>query len=215
MEEMLLVGTGNPHKLEEISSVLSDLPIRTVGIEHIPPCEEVEETGKTFEENALLKAAYFARMAAGLAAPERPRWVIADDSGLCVDALGGAPGVYSARFAGEDCTFADNNRKLLKALEDVEPEKRTARFVCVICCVPVPDDPRNAPPALFYSEGICAGRIALEEAGKGGFGYDPVFVEETTGQTFAELEAERKNHLSHRGLALLDFRCKFEALSGS
>ena len=99
---MLLVGTGNPHKLEEISSVLSDLSIRTVGIEHLPPCEEVEETGETFEENALLKAAYFSRMAAGLATPERPRWVIADDSGLCVDALGGAPGVYSARFAGAE-----------------------------------------------------------------------------------------------------------------
>jgi len=212
---MLLVGTGNPHKLEEISSVLSDLPIRTVGIEHLPPCEEVEETGKTFEENALLKAAYFARMAAGLAAPERPRWVIADDSGLCVDALGGAPGVYSARFAGEDCTFADNNRKLLDALEGVETAKRTAQFVCVICCVPVLGDASVEPGALFYSEGICPGHIALGETGAGGFGYDPVFIEASTGRTFAELEAEQKNRLSHRGRALEHFRGKFASLTGS
>ena len=212
---MLLVGTGNLHKLEEISSVLNDLSIRTVGIEHLPPCEDVEETGETFRENALLKAAYFSRVAAGLAATERPRWVIADDSGLCVDALGGAPGIYSARFAGEDCTFADNNRKLLKALDGVSPEKRTARFVCVICCVPVLGDPGGIPPALFYSEGICPGHIALEKAGEGGFGYDPVFVEETTGQTFAEMDTERKNCLSHRGLALQDFRDKFAALSAS
>lgn len=212
---MLLVGTGNLHKLEEISSVLSDLSVRTVGIEHLPPCEEVEETGATFRENALIKADYFARMAAGLAPPDRPSWVIADDSGLCVDALDGAPGVYSARFAGEDCTFADNNRKLLGALEGVEREKRTAQFVCVICCVAVPADPTTGPPALFYSEGICAGQISMEEAGAGGFGYDPVFIEASTGRTFAELDAKEKNLLSHRGLALADFREKFAELAES
>jgi len=212
---MLLVGTGNLHKLEEISSVLHDLSTPIVGIEHLPPCEEVEETGSTFRENALIKAAYFSRMAAGLAPGERPRWVIADDSGLCVDALDGAPGVYSARFAGEECTFADNNRKLLGALEGIEPAKRAAQFVCVICCVPVPENPAIEPGALFYSEGVCPGHIALGEAGTGGFGYDPVFIEASTGQTFAELEAEQKNRLSHRGLALEDFRNKFSSLAGS
>ncbi|MEE3297562.1 MAG: RdgB/HAM1 family non-canonical purine NTP pyrophosphatase [Planctomycetota bacterium] len=212
---MLLVGTGNLHKLEEISSVLNDLAVRTVGIEHLPPCEEVEETGVTFKENALIKAVYFSRMAAGLDPSERPRWVIADDSGLCVDALDGAPGVYSARFAGENCTFADNNRKLLDALEGVEAAKRTAQFVCVICCVPVLEDASVEPEALFYSEGICPGHIALDEAGTGGFGYDPVFIEASTGRTFAELEAEQKNRLSHRGQALEHFRGKFASLTGS
>jgi len=169
----------------------------------------------TFKENALIKAAYFSRMAAGLDPSERPRWVIADDSGLCVDALDGAPGVYSARFAGENCTFADNNRKLLDALEGVETAKRTAQFVCVICCVPVLGDASVEPGALFYSEGICPGHIALGEEGTGGFGYDPVFIEASTGRTFAELEAEQKNRLSHRGRALEHFRGKFASLTGS
>lgn len=209
---MLLVATGNLHKLEEIASILDGFSIEAVGLDYLPPVEDVEETGSTFKENARLKADYFSRVAAGLDPGRRPRWVIADDSGLCVDALDGEPGVYSARFAGENCSYADNNRKLLQALEGLPVGERTARFVCTICCVPVLDDPAREPPTLFYCEGFCAGQIALAGAGTGGFGYDPIFVEETTGSTFAELEPVRKNRLSHRGQALRDFRAKFASL---
>ena len=209
---MLLVGTGNLHKLEEISAILQDFSMEAVGLDYLPPVEEVEETGSTFRENAKLKADYFSRLAATLNPQKRPSWVIADDSGLCVDALDGAPGVYSARFAGENCSYADNNRKLLQALEGLPADQRAARFVCTICCVPVLEDPELEPPTLFYCEGTCPGRIASGEAGTGGFGYDPVFVEETTGKTFAELEAKEKNQLSHRGQALGEFRQQFARL---
>ena len=209
---MLLVGTGNLHKLEEIAAILQDFSMEAVGLDYLPPVEEVEETGSTFRENAKLKADYFSRVAAGLDPQKRPSWVIADDSGLCVDALDGAPGVYSARFAGEDCSYADNNRKLLQALEGRPAGQRAASFVCTICCVPVLDDPGLQPPTLFYCEGTCPGQIALGESGSGGFGYDPVFIEESTGKTFAELEAKEKNLLSHRGQALGDFRLQFAEL---
>lgn len=209
---MLLVGTGNPHKLEEIAAILHGFSVEAVGLDYLPPVEDVEETGSTFKENAKLKADYFSRAAAGLDSGKRPRWVMADDSGLCVDALDGGPGVYSARFAGEDCSYADNNIKLLQALEGLPAGQRTARFVCTICCVPVLDDPAREPPTLFYCEGFCPGQIALGAAGNGGFGYDPIFVEESTGRTFAELEPGEKNRLSHRGQALRDFREKFAAL---
>ena len=209
---MLLVGTGNLHKLEEIAAILQDFSMEAVSLDYLPPVEEVEETGSTFSENAKLKADYFSRVAASLDPQKRPSWVIADDSGLCVDALDGGPGVYSARFAGENCSYADNNRKLLQALEGLPARQRGARVVCTICCVPVLDDPGLQPPTLFYCEGTCPGQIALGEAGTGGFGYDPVFVEESTGKTFAELEAKEKNLLSHRGQALRDFRLKFADL---
>ena len=212
---MLLVGTGNLHKLEEIAAILQDFSMEAVSLDYLPPVEEVEETGSTFRENAKLKADYFSSVAAGLDPQKRPSWVIADDSGLCVDALDGAPGVYSARFAGEDCSYADNNRKLLQALEGLPARQRAARFVCTICCVPVLDDPSLQPPTLFYCEGTCPGQIALGESGSGGFGYDPVFIEASTGRTFAELEAEQKNRLSHRGRALERFRGKFASLTGS
>ncbi|MEC8896596.1 MAG: RdgB/HAM1 family non-canonical purine NTP pyrophosphatase [Planctomycetota bacterium] len=209
---MLLVGTGNLHKLEEIAAILQDFSMEAVGLDYLPPVEEVEETGSTFRENAKLKADYFSSVAAGLDPQKRPSWVIADDSGLCVDALDGAPGVYSARFAGENCSYADNNRKLLQALDGLPAGQRAASFVCTICCVPVLDDPGLRPPTLFYCEGTCPGQIALGESGSGGFGYDPVFIEESTGKTFAELEAKEKNLLSHRGQALGDFRLKFAEL---
>ena len=212
---MLLVGTGNLHKLEEIAAILKDFSMEAVGLDHLPPVEEVEETGSSFRENAKLKADYFSRVAATLDPDQRPSWVIADDSGLCVDALDGAPGVYSARFAGEDCSYADNNRKLLQALKGLPDEQRAARFVCTICCVPVLADPELEPPTLFFSEGSCPGWIASAESGTGGFGYDPIFVEETTGKTFAELEATEKNRLSHRGRALDEFRNRFAELCKS
>jgi XTP/dITP diphosphohydrolase len=202
---MLLVGTGNQHKLEEISAILADLPLRVVGQDHLPPGEDVEETGTTFAENAEIKALAFAARAAALPAEERPRWVVADDSGLCVDALDGAPGVLSARYAGPGCSYADNNTKLLHELADVPTESRGARFVCSICCAAVPASPDAAAEVLFRSEGVCPGTIAFEKSGSGGFGYDPLFVETSTGCTFADLPSESKNEISHRGRALREF----------
>ena len=206
---MLLVGTGNQHKLSEIAAILADLPVEVVGQDHLTAAEDVEETGTTFAANAEIKARAFARRAAHLPPPRRPRWVIADDSGLCVDGLDGAPGVYSARYAGEDCTFQDNNRKLLAALADVPQRDRDAHFVCSLCCLGVPGSPDENAEMLFRCEGLCSGSIALEPSGGGGFGYDPIFLESTTGRTFAELSAVEKNSISHRGLALGKFRDRF------
>ncbi len=206
---MLLVGTGNQHKLGEISSILGDLPIEVVGTGVLPPShEEIEETGTTFPANAEIKARAFAERALALPADERPRWVIADDSGLCVDALDGAPGVHSARYAGPGADSEANNSKLLQELREVSEGRRDAAFVCSICCVGVPAEGDGPIDVLFTSEGRCGGRIAFEPYGEGGFGYDPLFIETSTGVTFAELSADEKNRRSHRGLALADFRAK-------
>ncbi len=209
---MLLVGTGNQHKLLEIRAVLADLPLRIVGLDHLPPGEDVEETGTTFAQNAEIKALAFAVRAATLPIGQRPRWVVADDSGLCVDALDGAPGVRSARYAGPVRSYSDNNARLLRELVDVPAGQRGARFVCSICCATVPATPATTAEVLFRSEGVCPGTIALEESGTGGFGYDPLFVEASTGRTFADLPSGTKNELSHRGRALRDFHRKLLAL---
>ncbi len=210
---MLLVGTGNRHKLDEIRAILGALPVAVVGIDVLPTgSSDVEETGTTFRENARIKALEFARRAATLPAPERPRWIVADDSGLCVDALDGAPGVYSARWAGESCTFADNNRKLLAELDGVGDDRRGAHFECTIACADVPARPVDEPTILFESVGTCSGRIAQTLSGTDGFGYDPLFIDLGSGRTFAELSADEKNAISHRGRALEDFRTRFLAL---
>ncbi|MCZ6794473.1 MAG: RdgB/HAM1 family non-canonical purine NTP pyrophosphatase [Planctomycetota bacterium] len=210
---MLLVGSQNVHKLQEIRELLHDVPVVVVGSDALPPGPDVEEDGETFSENVRIKALEYARRAAGLQGPERPRWVIADDSGLCVDALSGAPGVRSARYAGESCTYDDNNRKLLEALRGVPVERRSARFVCAIACAEV--RPGEAPAVVLEVQGDCDGRIAESPRGDGGFGYDPVFVDEVSGRTFAEMAPEEKNRLSHRGRALREFRGKFLALGGA
>ena len=182
-----ILATHNSKKRDELSRILAPLGVtaaidRELGL----TLDEVEETGMTFEENAYLKAAA-ACAQSGLPA-------IADDSGLMVDALDGAPGVYSARYAGEDATDADRIAKLLGALEEVPDEARTARFVSAVCCV-FPDGER------LTVRGVCEGTIARAAAGTGGFGYDPVFVT-PTGRTFAELSAVEKDAVSHRGQAL-------------
>ena len=209
---MLLVGSGNQHKLEEIAAILGGLATRVVGIDVLGAGPDVEEDGTTFAANAEIKACEFARRALALPDGERPRWTIADDSGLCVDALGGAPGVRSARYGGPGATYDENNRKLLGELEHVPQGERGARFVCSICCVAAPASRGERPEVLFRSEGVCEGYIALAPAGAGGFGYDPIFVEATSGRTFAELPAGRKNEISHRARALCDLRAKLADL---
>jgi len=184
-----IIATHNPKKLKELSRILLPLGIeavtdRDLGIE----TTEVEENGATFEENAYLKAASACKES-GLPA-------VADDSGLCVDALDGAPGLYSARYAGEGATDEEKIEKILAALADVPREKRTARFVSAICCV-FPDG------KTLYARGECEGEIAFAPDGEGGFGYDPVFV--TGGKSFASMTAEEKDAVSHRGRSLRAF----------
>jgi XTP/dITP diphosphohydrolase len=209
---LLLVGSGNRHKLDELRSLLADLPVAVVGAEWLPDGGEIVEDGETFAENVAIKAREYARRAASLSADRRPRWVVADDSGLCVDALGGAPGVRSARYAGDGATYADNNRKLLAALAGRPAAERGAHFVCTVACAAVPPAADREPELLFIVEGTCEGTIATAPRGAGGFGFDPVFIERTTGRTFAELDPETKNRLSHRGSALRRFRERFRSI---
>jgi XTP/dITP diphosphohydrolase len=182
----LYCATGNPGKLREFRLAGERFAIETQplpGMAAIPPCPE---DGRTFEENAIRKAAYYGAYAPGP--------LFADDSGLEVDALGGAPGVYSARFAGENSTDAANNRLLLEKLHSVE--NRRARFVCVIALT----EPGTSAPRTF--RGTVEGEILREPRGAGGFGYDPLFYYPPFGCSFGELSADRKFDVSHRGRAL-------------
>lgn len=158
---------------------------------------EIDETGSTFYDNAMLKAtAVFEKCGC---------WTLADDSGLEVDALEGAPGVYSARFAGVNATGVDNNQKLLKLLETVPLEKRTARFKCVMVLKREKND-------IITAEGTCEGKIMFTLSGSGGFGYDPLFVPDGFDATFGELSSAIKNSISHRGIALKRLREKLEVV---
>ncbi|MGX8711733.1 MAG: XTP/dITP diphosphatase [bacterium] len=179
-----VIATHNQKKLQELERILMPLHISVSA----PDLPEVEETGTTFAENAFLKADSACRET-GLPA-------VADDSGLMVDALDGAPGVYSARYAGENATDLDRIHKLLDAIKEVPQEKRTAKFISAICCV-FPDGTR------ITAQGECAGTIAFAPEGEGGFGYDPVFL--VNGKSFAQLTAEEKDEISHRGRALRAF----------
>ena len=183
----LIVATHNRGKLKEFQRILAPLGYQVVSQQEAGIELEVEETGTTFEENARLKACAIAH-ASGKAA-------VADDSGLCVDALDGAPGVYSARYApGSD---DDRIVKLLAALEGVPDSKRQARFVSAVCaCFPG----RDGQDELVEALGVCEGSIGYEKRGDGGFGYDPVFL--VGGRSFSELSGEEKDALSHRGRAL-------------
>ncbi|MBI4312056.1 MAG: RdgB/HAM1 family non-canonical purine NTP pyrophosphatase [Chloroflexi bacterium] len=182
----LLVASNNQGKIQEYGDLLQDLPLRVTWPAREGLAGDPEETGATFEENALIKARYFARLA--------PCYVIADDSGLEVDALGGAPGIYSARFAGPGASDAQRNQLLLARLQGVPSEKRAARFQCVIALVR-PDQSEST-----YC-GTREGCITLEPRGDRGFGYDPVFFVPELGKTFGELEPEIKNRWSHRAQA--------------
>jgi XTP/dITP diphosphohydrolase len=182
----VLVSTRNAHKLVEIRQILGP-SFELLDLSSVPALGEVEETGTTFEENAALKALAASAHFGG--------WVLADDSGLEVDALGGAPGVYSARFSGEGATDVTNRALLLEKLTAVPAGQRSARFRCVIALA-------RGGEVLAHFSGSVEGAIIGSEKGAGGFGYDPLFVPEGFGETFAELGAETKNRLSHRGRAL-------------
>jgi XTP/dITP diphosphohydrolase len=190
-----VVATRNRGKLREIVPLLAGTGLELHTIDELAPEAELREDGATFEDNALAKARQAAR-ATGLPA-------IADDSGLEVEALGGAPGVYSARYAGLPSDDERNNRKLLEALHGVPPERRAARFRCVAAFV----DPTRG--LELVRAGACAGVILKAPRGEGGFGYDPLFLLTDRGRTMAELPLDEKNRLSHRAAA---FRALGEAL---
>ena len=184
---LIVLGSTNPGKLRELRALLADLPVELRGLGERPEAEPPEETGGTFAENARLKALGLAR--------QLGCWVLADDSGLCVDALDGGPGVHSARYAGDDATDEARVAKLLDELADVDGPKRTAAFVCA-AVLASPDG------VLLETDGRCDGRIVRHPRGHNGFGYDPVFFYPDFGATFAEVSAEAKNSVSHRGRAL-------------
>ena len=192
MKKTLILGTNNRHKLIEITPLLEGVGVQLRSAGEYGAFDP-EETGATLEENAILKA----RAAMELS----KEWACADDTGLEVDALGGRPGIFAARYAGPGCTFEENIRKLLGELKNCPAGLRQARFTCVIAlCRP------GAEPMTFRAG--CAGRILTEPRGTGGFGYDPVFWVEEAGKSFAELALEEKNRLSHRARAVRMLRAE-------
>ncbi len=194
----IIVATGNQGKAREFRHLLTPLGYEVLTLADFPDAEDVRETGSTFAENALLKANALSSM---LGIP-----VLADDSGLIVDALGGRPGIYSARFAGEPKDDVKNYQKLLQELGDLPLEKRTARFYCVIALV----DPNGCELTV---DGSVEGKILYEPVGSNGFGYDPVFWVNELEKSFATCSREEKNAVSHRGRALLKLVSKLSEIS--
>ncbi len=186
--EKIVLASNNAGKVREINLLLQDQQIQVVP-QHEFDIRDIEETGLTFVENAILKARHAAKES-GLAA-------IADDSGLEVDALQGAPGIYSARFAGPGCSDGDNNRKLIESLREIPDEQRGARFQCLMVYMRHGDD-----PTPIICQGTWEGRIMQQPEGENGFGYDPLFFVPGENRTSAQLSPEIKNRLSHRGQAL-------------
>lgn len=184
----ILIGTNNPGKVRELMAIFGGLPFQVLTLREAGLAMDVEETGATYAANATLKAVAFAQ-ASGLV-------TVADDSGLEVDALGGGPGVYSARYAGPGASDAERRARLLAALHD-QPPPRPARFRCVIAVA----TPGAAAPEVHLFEGVCAGEIALAGRGAGGFGYDPLFYLPEHQATMAELPEALKNQISHRARA--------------
>lgn len=182
----IVVATGNDHKRKEMQHILGN-QVELVTMKEVGLDLDIVEDGDTFEANALIKAR--------AVKAHTPHAVLADDSGLEVDALEGAPGIYSARYAGDGATDARNNEKLLRELSKVPEKERSARFVCVLAFID-----EEGKELLF--RGDCPGTIVFEEKGDGGFGYDPLFYVEALGKTYAQLTEEVKNAISHRALAL-------------
>ena len=185
-----MFATGNEGKMREIRDILADTGVEVISMKEAGIAVEIVEDGTTFEENALIKA-----RAVSAAMMEADSVVLADDSGLVIDALGGEPGIFSARYMGEETSYEEKNENLIGRLDGVSDEKRTARFVCAIAAV-LPDGREYTVQAAIE------GRIGYEQRGEGGFGYDPIFFVPEFGKTTAEMTAEEKNRVSHRGKAL-------------
>jgi XTP/dITP diphosphohydrolase len=183
----LLVATTNAGKLKELERLFANLPIRLRSLNDFPTVFEPEETGLSFTENAILKAKSYA-LQTGL-------WALGDDSGLEVEALNGAPGIFSARYGGARLNDAQRTEKLLDELNKTQDSSRSAKFVCAMA---VSDEKGDI---IYLTEGVCKGKIAVESSGRNGFGYDPIFVPEGFSETFGELSNEIKERISHRALA--------------
>ena len=182
----IVIATHNPDKKKEIMIALRELGVNILSLDSFPEIGEIEETGSTLLENSLIKARTVS------AVTGKP--AIADDTGLEVDALNGAPGIYSARYAGINVSYEDNVRKLLSEMSSFDMDSRTARFRTVVSF--------HSSNEELWTEGVIEGSITMNAIGKGGFGYDPVFRVKKTGKTFAEMTRQEKNRISHRGLAL-------------
>ncbi len=191
MKQQILIATGNKDKMREIAMILSDTDFEPVSVKEAGLSVEVEENGSSFEENALIKARAVSQ-ASG-------RMAVADDSGLEIDHLNGEPGIYSARYMGEDTSYLIKNQALIDRLAGVPDEERTARFVCACACV-FPDG------SEFVCREVMEGRIGYKQEGENGFGYDPIFYLPEFGCTSAQLSPEEKNRISHRGKALRKLR---------
>ena len=187
MEQKIVFATGNEGKMREVRLILQDLGFPVLSMKEAGVSLDIEENGTTFAENAMIKARAVWEKTGGI--------VLADDSGLVVDYLGGEPGVYSARYLGEDTSYEIKNQAIIDRLADAKEEERTARFVSAIAAV-LPDG------SELVTEGTVEGLIAHEPAGNGGFGYDPIFYLPEYGVTSAEIPIEKKNEISHRGKAL-------------
>ncbi len=193
MEQKIVFATGNEGKMREVRLILQDLGFPVLSMKEAGVSLDIEENGTTFAENAMIKARAVWEKTGGI--------VLADDSGLVVDYLGGEPGVYSARYLGEDTSYEIKNQAIIDRLADAKEEERTARFVSAIAAV-LPDG------SELVTEGTVEGLIAHEPAGNGGFGYDPIFYLPEYGVTSAEIPIEKKNEISHRGKALETMKIK-------
>ncbi len=193
MSTRIVFATGNKGKMNEIREIMADFGVEIVSMREAGVEVDVEENGTTFMENSFIKAQAVADKCRSLGYTEDI--VLADDSGLVVDALNGEPGIYSARYLGEDTPYSIKNAKIIERMEGIEPAKRTARFVCAIACV-MPDNERLEAEATYE------GAIGYEERGQNGFGYDPIFYLPDRDCYSAELDPEEKNRISHRGKAL-------------
>ena len=197
----LLIATTNPNKLREIREVLADTPVELHSLSDLPPIAEPDETGETFEDNARLKALYYARHVAQTNGP--PVFTVAEDSGLIVDALGGEPGVRSARFVRPDATYSERFAEIYRRLAERPDQPRTARFICALAVVVEGE-------LVFEATGRIDGEISDMPRGSGGFGYDPIFRYPPFGRTLAEVTDAEKLRVAHRGHA---FRSLGEWLS--
>lgn len=200
MTRRLVIATTNPHKFEEFRGLLAGLPFDLVNLTDLGVTADVAETGETFEENAVIKAVAYAELTSLPA--------LADDSGLEIDAMDGAPGIYSARWAGPDVTYAVRNRMLVERLAGLLDERRGARYRCAIAVAAPP--PRGL---LGVVEGKLEGRIAEAPAGRGGFGYDPIFFVPEAGRTVGQMSLEEKSRISHRARAAMAARPLLERLA--
>jgi XTP/dITP diphosphohydrolase len=199
MPQNLLIATRNSKKKKELQSILGDWDVELLTLDDIEEMPEIEEDGTTFAENAIKKARVISDLSGFI--------TLADDSGLEVDALGGAPGIFSARFAGIDANDEKNNSKLLTLMQHISEVDRTARFVCVIAIA--------TPGGIIKTaQGVCMGKIEMDRRGQGGFGYDPIFTPSGFSESFAELSDAQKNQISHRGKALREAKPLLQQILG-